>query len=184
MAGPVVSAAVILPKSSFKVPVNDSKQMTAAAREQAYCALLRSGALIGVGACSAVEIDRIGIHKATYLSMKRALAKLKTVPDFILVDGNVVPPGLKIAALAVIDGDAQSLSIAAASIVAKVVRDQWMGLIHAISPEYQFEQHKGYGTAGHLQALRHFGPGPFHRYSFQPVRESAGIAGAWAYVNE
>ena len=184
LAGTVVSAAVILTNDSFTVSINDSKQMTPVAREKAYCALLRSNALIGVGAASPVEIDQIGIHKATHLSMRRALAKLKKVPDLVLVDGKIIPPGFNTRVRAIVDGDAQSFSIAAASIVAKVVRDQWMGLIHAICPEYQFKQHKGYGTANHLEALRELGPGPFHRYSFQPVRESAGISDPWVYADQ
>ena len=102
--------------------------------------------------------------------MLRALAKLPAVPELVLVDGRFVPAGCPYPALAVVKGDARSLSVACASIVAKVVRDQWMGLIHRLHPEYGFHRHKGYGTEEHVRRIRALGPCGFHRYSFRPIR--------------
>ena len=169
LAGPVVASAVIL----FQLPpcssLDDSKRLTPRARETAYRAILSSAA-IGVGAAGVEEIDRIGIHAATHQAMIRALRKLSVPPDWVLVDGNHLPRGCPFPAEPVVDGDARSLSIACASIVAKVVRDQWMGLVHRLHPEYGFQRHKGYGTPEHLRALRWLGPCRFHRFSFQPIR--------------
>ena len=171
LAGPVVAGAVIL----FQTPpidwIDDSKRLTPEAREKAYRAILRSAA-VGVGAAGAEEIDRIGIHAATHLAMIRALSKLPVEPALVLIDGRFIPAGCPAPALSFVRGDARSLSIACASIVAKVVRDQWMGLVHRLHPEYGFGRHKGYGTADHLKALRHLGPCRFHRFSFQPIRSA------------
>ena len=169
LAGPVVAGAVLLRDSRFSLRLDDSKLLTPLAREQAYRAILRR-AFIGVGAVGAEEIDRIGIHPATHLAMVRALRKLPIVPELVLIDGNSLPRGCGLPMRAVVDGDAKSLSIACASIVAKVVRDQWMDLVHRMQPEYGFRRHKGYATGRHCEALEAIGPAHFHRYSFYPVR--------------
>ena len=169
MAGPVVAGAVILHDFRFTLPIDDSKRMTPLAREHAYRAILRR-ASVGVGAVGAEEIDRIGIGKATHLAMARALAKLPVAPGLVLVDGNSVPRDCPLTLQANVRGDSKSLSVACASIVAKVVRDQWMDLVHALHPEYGFRRHKGYGTQRHVRCLKQVGPCRFHRFSFAPIR--------------
>ncbi|MBI3322392.1 MAG: ribonuclease HII [Candidatus Omnitrophica bacterium] len=169
LAGPVVAGAVILHRFNFSIPIDDSKVLTHAVRVRAYRAILRS-ATVGVGAAGEEEIDRIGIHAATHMAMLRALARLPVAPELVVVDGRFVPSGCPYPALAVVKGDARSLSVACASIVAKVVRDRWMRLIHRLHPEYGFYRHKGYGTEDHVQRIREFGPCAFHRYSFRPFR--------------
>ena len=169
LAGPVVASAVILHDFRFKLPVDDSKRMTPLAREHAYRAIL-SCASIGIGAVGAEEIDRIGILNATHLAMVRALWKLPFRPELVLVDGSSLPRDCPLPMRAVVRGDGKSLSIACASIVAKVVRDQWMELVHALHPEYGFRRHKGYGTERHFRQLESVGPCRFHRFSFRPIR--------------
>ena len=173
LAGPVVAGAVLLHHSRFTVPVDDSKRLTPLARERAYREILRAGA-VGVGAAGPEEIDRIGIHAATHLAMTRALSKLPAVPELVLVDGLFIPPGCPYPAVALVKGDARSLAVACASIVAKVVRDQWMGLVHRLHPEYGFLRHKGYGTEEHVRRIEAIGPCAFHRFSFRPVRRPDG----------
>lgn len=160
---------MLLHRFDFATPLDDSKRLTPLARERAYRAILRAGA-IGVGAAGPEEVDRIGIHAATHLAMLRALAKLPARPEIVLVDGRFVPVGCPYPALAVVRGDSRSLAICCAGIVAKVVRDQWMGLVHRLHPEYGFHRHKGYGTQEHFRRLRALGPCGFHRYSFRPIR--------------
>lgn len=143
--------------------------MTPLARELAYRAILRN-ASIGVGAVGAEEIDRIGILQATHRAMVRALAKLPLMPELVLVDGNALPRGYPLPMQAIVRGDGKSLSIVCASIVAKVVRDQWMELVHRLHPEYGFRHHKGYGTELHFRRLEEVGPCRFHRFSFRPIR--------------
>ena len=169
LAGPVVASAVILHDFRFTLPLDDSKQMTPLSRERAYRAILRS-ASIGVGAAGAEEIDRVGIGRATHLAMVRALAKLPVTPELVLVDGNSLPRDSDLPMQAIVRGDGKSLSIACASIVAKVVRDQWMELVHRLHPEYGFRRHKGYGTEQHVRRLEEVGPCRFHRFSFRPIR--------------
>ena len=168
LAGPVVAGAVLLHRHDFRVPLDDSKLLTPLARDRAYTAILQS-ATIGVGAVGPEEIDRIGIQAATHRAMRQAIERLGILPELVLVDGLHLPPGCAPAMEAVVRGDSRSLSIACASIVAKVTRDRWMRWVHRIQPEYGFARHKGYGTAAHMRALEAFGPGPFHRYSFRPV---------------
>ncbi len=143
--------------------------MTPLARERAYRAILRRCS-VGVGAVGAEEIDRIGIGKATHLAMVRALAKLPFAPGLVLVDGSSVPRDCPWDLQPIVRGDSKSISIACASIVAKVVRDQWMDLVHALHPEYGFHRHKGYGTEHHVRRIEQFGPCRFHRFSFSPIR--------------
>jgi ribonuclease HII len=174
LAGPVVASAIILHDFRFKIPLDDSKQMTPLAREQAYRAILRR-ASIGIGAAGAEEIDRIGILQATHPAMVRALVKLPLTPGLVLVDGNRLPRECPFPMQAIVRGDGKSLSIACASIVAKVVRDQWMELVHHLHPEYGFHRHKGYGTERHFRLLEEVGPCRFHRFSFRPIRKADGV---------
>lgn len=172
LAGPVVAACVVLPldlPAEIAELLDDSKRMSAAARALAYDALLQSGADIGVGAASVGEILRLNILHASHLAMRRAFARLLAVPDAALVDGNR-PPGLPCRTECLVGGDAISLSIAAASIVAKVVRDRGMARLHARYPAYGWRANAGYGTAVHQAALNQYGPTPHHRTGFGTVR--------------
>ena len=170
LAGPVVAAAVVFPRGVPWPRVNDSKQMTEAARRRARDEIFAmDGVQIGIGEVSAELIDTMNILNATHLAMRRAAERLERA-DFILVDGRPVK-GLPLPSRAIVKGDAKSASIAAASIVAKVYRDEWMVRCDGEYPGYGFAEHKGYGTARHLRALRELGPTPIHRRSFRPVRE-------------
>jgi ribonuclease HII len=166
-AGPVVAAAVMLDPDNIPSGLNDSKKLSVAKREVLFPAIMKS-AQVGVGMASPKEIDEINILQATYLAMSRAVAALHPPPAFALIDGNRAPP-LSIKVQTIVGGDAISLSIAAASIVAKVTRDRIMHEIEALHPGYGFASHKGYGTAGHSEALKRLGPCPVHRKSFSPV---------------
>jgi ribonuclease HII len=173
LAGPVVAAAVILDR--VRLPrvlrdgLDDSKTLSPAARER-YAALLReAGAVIGVGAASVAEIDRLNILRATLIAMGRAVAALGLAPAVALVDGNVAPD-LPCAVETVVRGDGRSLSIAAASIIAKVTRDRLMRRLALRYGGYGWDRNAGYGTAEHRAALLALGPSPHHRLSFAPVR--------------
>ena len=171
LAGPVTAGAVILPWNDKGLPgVFDSKQLSAEAREELYEELLSlEGVDIGVGIADVEEIDKLNILKAAHLAMFRAVAQLKKV-DCVLVDGLPVK-GFEVPSRNLVKGDSRSASIAAASIVAKVVRDRMMMEADAKYPEYGFASHKGYGSAEHLEALRKYGASPIHRKSFRPVAE-------------
>ena len=169
LAGPVVASAVILHRTSFTTPIDDSKRLTPRAREAAYRQIL-SSADIGIGFVDPEEIDRLKIQAACQLAMLRALKRLPLSPALVLIDGIWVPSGCPFPSVPIVHGDSRSLVIACASIVAKVVRDRLMRRIHRLLPVYGFHRHKGYGTAEHLQALRTVGPSFLHRYSFQPVK--------------
>ena len=179
LAGPVVAGAVVFGASVAEEVLQgilrgltDSKQLTERRREVFFAELKSmSGVDIGVGMASAAEIDEVNILQATYLAMRRAVAGLKSPPEHILVDGRPVP-GLPAVSTAIVKGDSLSLSIAAASIIAKVTRDHIMYELDAAFPQYGFAAHKGYGTKEHLAALRRYGPLPEHRNSFRPVREA------------
>jgi ribonuclease HII len=173
LAGPVVSAAVIVP-AGFSCPgVNDSKQLAAPIREQLFEELTAPGLLVsyGVGVAEPVEIDRINILRATYLAMQRAVLSLSVQPEHLLIDGLPVP-AFQIPQTAIVDGDAKSLSVAAASIIAKVTRDRMMRKWHSEFPLYEFHQNKGYGTPAHIEKLQIHGPCPIHRRSFEPVAQT------------
>jgi ribonuclease HII len=176
LAGPVVAAAVILPHDGHDVAVeldglNDSKKLSAARRERFFLILEeRHDVQVGVGVVDVEEIDRINILRATHLAMQQALADLPRLPDHALVDGRPVT-GLPCSSTAIVGGDGLSLSIAAASVVAKVMRDRLMEELDARYPAYGFARHKGYGTRVHLDALNAHGPAPCHRRSFRPVSE-------------
>jgi ribonuclease HII len=173
LAGPVVAAAVIFPTgvpSSLAVLLDDSKRLDPDQRSQAYAALRASRtALIGIGAASVAEIGRINILRASLLAMARAVARLPTCPDLALIDGNI-PPTLACPVRCVIGGDGLSLSIAAASIVAKVTRDRAMARLAARFPSYGWDTNAGYATPPHRRALRAHGPTRHHRSSFGTVR--------------
>jgi ribonuclease HII len=170
LAGPVVAAAVILPEA-FDLPgLTDSKQLSAKARERLY-PLIRAQALaVGIGVGRVEEIDRINILQSTLRSMQRAVGRLGVPADFLLIDGNVPVP-LGLAQQTLVKGDSRSLSIAAASVVAKVVRDRIMCALDRIHPGYGFAGHKGYGSAAHLDTIARLGPSPCHRRTFGGVRE-------------
>ncbi|NJC88896.1 MAG: ribonuclease HII [Desulfuromonas sp.] len=170
LAGPVVAAAVILP-DEFDLPgLTDSKQLSQKARERLY-PLIRAQALaVGIGVARAEEIDRINILQATLLGMQRAVGRLNLPPDFLLIDGNVPVP-LPLPQQTLVKGDSRSLSIAAASVVAKVVRDRIMCSLDRLHPGYGLAGHKGYGSAAHLAAIASLGPSPCHRRTFGGVRE-------------
>lgn len=169
LAGPVVAAAVILPDDFQILGIDDSKKLTETKREELY-ELIRSKALsIGVGIIEAKEIDTINIYEATKKAMYVALNELHISPDFLLVDAmKLTTP---IPSEAIIKGDSKSISIAAASIIAKVTRDRMMKELAQSFPEYRFEQNMGYGTKEHIEALQLYGATPYHRRSFAPIKE-------------
>ncbi len=167
-AGPVVAAAVILDPGRIPTGLNDSKKLSAPRRE-ALLAALRKTAEIGLGVASVEEIDRLNILRAADLAMRRALGALPRPAGFALIDGNRVPPGLPCPAAALVKGDARALSVAAASIVAKVERDRIMAALAALHPGYGWERNAGYGVPAHLAALRAQGVTPHHRRSFRPI---------------
>jgi len=170
LAGPVVAAACILPKNTLFENLNDSKQLTPEEREILFQAITACPGLIyGIGSASVEEIDRINILQATLAAMKRAEAAMATRPDYILIDGNQLPL-FDIPCEAIIQGDGLSVSIAAASILAKVTRDRIMKELDEKWPQYGFKQHKGYATDQHMEAIRKWGPCPIHRVSFEPVK--------------
>ena len=165
LAGPVYAAAVVLPRELIIPGLNDSKKLSAARREALYEEICQKAVAYGVGLASAEEIDELNILQATYLAMKRALDQLSQTPAVLLNDA-VTIPGVTIPQVPIVKGDAKSLSIAAASVLAKVTRDQIMTACDPIFPEYGFARHKGYGTAAHIEALRAFGPCSMHRRTF------------------
>ncbi len=168
LAGPVVAAAVVLDLDRVPRGLDDSKKLKAGERERLFDEILASG-IVAVGSAAAAEIDRVNIRQATLNAMRRALAGLAVAPSHALIDGRDVPPRLRCPATAVIGGDAQSLSIAAASIVAKVTRDRMMARLCAAHPNYGFGKHMGYGTAAHMAAIEADGPCDHHRRSFAPI---------------
>lgn len=178
LAGPVVAAAVLIEKTFLSSPpdgffrgLTDSKKMSAEARDLFFEKLTHHDAIrIGVGQASVEEIDRLNILRATHVAMHRAVSGAGPRIDLILVDGLPVP-GLPCASRSIVKGDGKSLSIAAASVIAKVTRDRLMQALDAQYPAYGFARHKGYGTHEHLKALQVHGPSPVHRRSFEPVRQ-------------
>lgn len=176
LAGPVLAAAVVFPSGvprRLAALIDDSKKLRPDQRLAAFVALRQSGrAEIGVGAASVAEIERLNILHAALLAMCRAVARLPRAPDLALVDGNQ-PPGLACTVRCVVGGDGLSLSIAAASIVAKVVRDRAMTRLAARFPGYGWEENAGYATLAHRDALRRLGPTPHHRPAFGTVRQLA-----------
>ena len=172
LAGPVVAAAVVLSPGKTPAGINDSKKLSAKMRQQLAREIRQTArtslAIVGVDA-----IAQLNILHAAMLAMRKALEQLPTLPDHALIDGNRVPADLPVPATAVVKGDAKSLSIAAASIVAKVERDRIMRDLADAYPDYGWSRNAGYATAEHLTALRRFGPTPHHRRDFAPVRKAA-----------
>jgi ribonuclease HII len=188
LAGPVVAAAVVLPRGFSHDGIKDSKLLTAKQRERLAPVIRAQAESWGIGVVEVEEIDRINILKASLLAMAKAFAALRPPPDYLLIDGNQQipaewlqtshrssggPPQQK----TIVKGDRLCFSIAAASILAKVARDEMMIELHEHYPQYGFAGHKGYGSAAHLEALRRFGPSPVHRRSFRPVRDVCGEHG-------
>jgi len=184
LAGPVVAAAVILPEKFRHRRLNDSKQLLPERREEIYQELIRNETIVwAVGIIDSVEIDAINILRASHKAMRVAISGLSLQPDHVLIDGLPVFP-FPLPQTAIIDGDCYSLSIAAASVIAKVTRDTIMRDFCTRFPEYCFSQHKGYGTELHLIKLHEHGPCPIHRRSFEPVAQpvfdfAAPASSAW-----
>lgn len=168
LAGPVVAGAVILKDFKFKERIDDSKKLSAKKRERAYREIFKKS-IVGVGIVDGKTIDNINIYQATKKAMQIAIANLKIPPDYVIVDGKMKIT-TKCPLRCIVSGDSKSLSIAAASIVAKVTRDRLMVGYDLVYPQYGFARHKGYGTKLHIEALNNHGPSPIHRGSFQPVK--------------
>ncbi len=170
LAGPVVAAAVILPPSLRLRGIDDSKRLSQALRVE-LAEKIRAAALgVGIGVVEVNDIDRLNIYRAALEAMRRAVGALPVVPDHIVVDARRIP-GVGVPQTPLIDGDARSYCVAAASIVAKVERDRMMDALDVQYPEYGFRTHMGYGTPQHLAAIDRYGPSPIHRRSFAPVRQ-------------
>ena len=165
LAGPVVAGAVILPKDEKILYVNDSKKLSEKKREMLYDEIMDRALAVGVGIVGPERIDEINILQATYEAMRMAVAQLKVQPDILLNDA-VTIPDLKVHQVPIVKGDAKSVSIAAASIIAKVTRDRLMREYGQVFPEYEFASNKGYGTKSHIEALKTYGPTPIHRRTF------------------
>ncbi len=166
LAGPVFAAAVILPEGMIIEGVNDSKKLSEKKREELFDIICENALAYNISAVDEGIIDEINILQATYRAMTDAVNGLDIKPDTALIDGNRIPPQLEVKAKAVVKGDALSMSIACASILAKVSRDRFMIRIAEMYPQYMFEKHKGYGTALHVEKIKEFGASPVHRKSF------------------
>ena len=165
LAGPVVAGAVILPKDCDILYINDSKKLSEKKREELYDVIMERAVAVGLGYSTPERIDEINILQATYEAMREAIANLKTAPDLLLNDAVTIPQ-VSIRQIPIIKGDAKSISIGAASIVAKVTRDRLMVQYDEIYPEYGFASNKGYGAQAHIDALKKYGPCSIHRRSF------------------
>lgn len=165
LAGPVVAGAVILPKDCDILYINDSKKLSAAKREELYDEIMEKAVATGIGMVSPQRIDEINILQATYEAMREAIAKLNPQPDILLNDAVTIPQ-VSIKQVPIIKGDAKSISIGAASIIAKVTRDRLMEEYDSILPGYGFASNKGYGSADHIKAIKDMGPTPIHRLTF------------------
>ena len=165
LAGPVVAGAVILPKDCDILYINDSKKLSAAKRDELYDEIMEKAVATGLGFVSPERIDEINILQATYEAMRQAISKLNPQPDLLLNDAVTIPQ-VDIKQVPIIKGDAKSISIGAASIIAKVTRDRLMEEYDRMYPEYGFASNKGYGAAMHIEALKKLGPTPIHRRSF------------------
>ncbi|QFJ55554.1 ribonuclease HII [Pseudobutyrivibrio xylanivorans] len=165
LAGPVVTACVILPKDCDILYINDSKKLTAAKRDELYEEIMSKAISVGIGAASEQRIDEINILQATYEAMRQAISECSVEPQVLLNDA-VTIPSVTIPQVPIIKGDAKSITIGAASIIAKVTRDRMMVEYDSIYPEYHFANNKGYGSQEHIEALKKYGPCPIHRRSF------------------
>jgi len=166
LAGPVMAGAVILPPNCDILYLNDSKQLSEKKREELYDIIMEKAIAVGIGAATPARIDEINILQADYEAMAQAVGKLTVKPDVLLIDAVHIPQLEAYEQISIIKGDAKSVSIAAASIVAKVTRDRLMKELDAQYPAYGFAQNKGYGSAEHIAALKKYGPCPLHRRSF------------------
>ena len=165
LAGPVYAAAVILPRDAVIEGLNDSKKLTEKKREALFDVITERALTYGIASASVEEIEKLNILNATFLAMNRAIDKLDPIPELALIDGNR-STGIAMPSRCVVKGDSRCADIAAASILAKVSRDRYMLTLAEKYPQYHFEQHKGYGTKLHYEALREYGPSPEHRPSF------------------
>lgn len=165
LAGPVYAAAVILPRDAVIEVLNDSKKLTEKKREALFDVITERALTYGIASASVEEIEKLNILNATFLAMNRAIDKLDPIPELALIDGNR-STGIAMPSRCVVKGDSRCADIAAASILAKVSRDRYMLTLAEKYPQYHFEQHKGYGTKLHYEALREYGPSPEHRPSF------------------
>lgn len=166
LAGPVCAAAVILPDGAVIEGLDDSKKLTEKKRERLYDIIKETAVAYSVAYGTLEEIETVNILEATYLAMNRAIEGLSVKPDFALIDGNRVPRGIKIPCETVVKGDSKSMSVAAASVLAKVTRDRLMLEYDKKYPEYNFKKHKGYGTKEHTELIKQYGPCEIHRLSF------------------
>ncbi len=165
LAGPVVAGAVILPEDCEILYINDSKKLSAKKREELYDIIMEQAVATGIGMVSPQRIDEINILQATYEAMREAISKLSVTPDILLNDAVTIPQ-VDIPQVPIIKGDAKSISIGAASIIAKVTRDRLMEEYEKIMPEYGFASNKGYGSGAHIEAIKTYGPSPIHRMTF------------------
>lgn len=170
LAGPVVASAIMLPKNLIIPGVDDSKKLSPQKRKELFPKILESAITVGVGFVDSIKIDEWGINYAVVEAMYRAILTLSVLPDWVLVDGFLIPH-LPISQTAIKGGDAICHLIGAASIVAKVLRDRAMELFDIIYPQYGFSKHKGYGTAEHINNIKRFGPSLIHRKTFKPINE-------------
>jgi ribonuclease HII len=170
LAGPVLACAVILPKGYCSSEIKDSKKLSIKKREKLFIEIKSVCIAYGVGLVSCQDIDKYNIRQATFMAMKIAVENLKVNTDYVLVDGRDRIPNLQIKQEAIIKGDSLSVSIAAASIIAKVTRDKMMTEYHEKYPEFNFKKNKGYGSKEHMEAIKEFGYCDIHRKSFEPVK--------------
>lgn len=175
LAGPLVAAAVVLPEGFDEEGINDSKQLTRLARERAFAKIMASALAYSIVKAEPAVIDQRGLHRSNIALLRRATRALRPMPDYVLTDGFPVPR-MPCPALGIKKGDAVTLSVAAASILAKVSRDRLMDRLHRRYPEFGFDTNRGYATAEHLDVLERLGPSPVHRYSFACVGQ-AGLPG-------
>ncbi len=166
LAGPVCAAAVILPEDTVIEGLDDSKKLSEKKRERLYDEIIERAVAYCVAYGTLEEIESVNILEATFIAMNRAIDGLKVKPDFAIIDGNRVPKGIKIPCATLVKGDSKSMSVAAASILAKVTRDRLMLTYDEKYPQYNFKKHKGYGTKEHTELLKQYGPSPIHRLSF------------------
>lgn len=166
LAGPVCAAAVILPEGAVIEGLDDSKKLTEKKREKLYDIIKETAVAYSVAYGTLEEIETVNILEATYLAMNRAIEGLSVKPDFALIDGNRIPRGIKIPCETIVKGDSKSMSVAAASVLAKVTRDRLMLEYDKKYPEYNFKKHKGYGTKEHTELIKQYGPCEIHRLSF------------------
>lgn len=166
LAGPICAAAVILPEGAVIEGLDDSKKLTEKKREKLYDIIKETAVAYSVAYGTLEEIETVNILEATYLAMNRAIEGLSVKPDFALIDGNRVPRGIKIPCETIVKGDSKSMSVAAASVLAKVTRDRLMLEYDKKYPEYNFKKHKGYGTKEHTELIKQYGPCEIHRLSF------------------